>query len=201
MFDISDPLVWVGYADRSYIATRLLSFTSFMLDAPVNAHRSVELYLKAYLVANGDKAAKSGAAWGHNLGRLRECCEKHSRGFSNADLERRIAFFQRYFDFVRYPGEPAGIFEGDRTFWFGFDSAVLPLDEIVAFVHPRIKLSPAQWKSTWLNAVSASGRSHLGYQKKALKDHNSLLRQIACERTTRTRVKFDSSFSLDRPGC
>ena len=43
--DYSD--IWVYYADNSYIATRLLWFTGFMLEAPVNSHRTIELYLKA----------------------------------------------------------------------------------------------------------------------------------------------------------
>ena len=201
MFNISNPVVWVDYADRSYIATRLLSLTSFMLDAPLNAHRSIELYLKAYLVSNGNRAAKGGTAWGHNLDKLRKYCEGHDNEFSNTDLKRRIIFFQRYFDFVRYPGEPADTFKENKMFWFGFDSAVLPLDEIVAFIRPRVKLSPAQWKSTWLRSIYISRRPHLGYQKKALKDNNSLLKQIACLRTARTKIHFDTTFSLDRPGC
>jgi HEPN domain-containing protein len=201
MFDIDDPFIWVDYADRSYIATRLLSFTYFMFDAPVNAHRSVELYLKAYLVSNGDKAEKNGTAWGHNLDKLREVCGRHNPDFSNANLKIRVAFYQRYFDFVRYPGEPAGTFEGDKVYWLGFDSAVLPLDEVVAFVRPRINLSPEQWKSTWLTDIYTSRQQHLGFQKKALKDNNSFLNQIICKKTTKTRVKFDNSFSFDRPGC
>ena len=42
--------IWVHYADDSYIATRLLWFTGLWFEASVNAHRTIELYLKAYLV-------------------------------------------------------------------------------------------------------------------------------------------------------
>ena len=201
MFDINDPKIWVDYADRSYIATRLLSLTSFMLDAPVNAHRSIELYLKAFLVSNGARPVRNGIAWGHNLDRLRKFCEKHNHGFANTDLKRRIAFFQHYFDFIRYPGEPVATFEGNKIFWLGFDSTVLPLDEIVAYVRPRIKLSSTQWESSWLMSVFKSNQTHLWYQKKAILDGNSLLKKIICSKTTKTRIRFNADFSLDQPNC
>lgn len=49
--DYSD--VWLSYADNSYIISRLLWFTGFMLECPVNVHRTIELYLKAFLVGQG----------------------------------------------------------------------------------------------------------------------------------------------------
>ena len=63
MFDPSSPQIWLGYADHSYVATRLLWFTGFPFEAPVSAHRTIELYLKTFLVGNGEKIAKGQPGW------------------------------------------------------------------------------------------------------------------------------------------
>ena len=72
MFGTDNPAVWVAYADRSYLITRLLWFTGFMFDAPVSSHRTLELYLKAFLVSQGEDVAKGKVTWGHDLKGLTE---------------------------------------------------------------------------------------------------------------------------------
>lgn len=201
MYDIKDPLVWIGLADKSYIATRMLSLTYFMEDAPVLAHRAIELYLKAFLVSEGQFAQKELKSWGHQLDKLRQVCESFDLDFSNTEFARRVAFYQKYFDSFRYPGEDENTFSEEKNYWLGFDSAVLPLDEIVAFARPRIKLTPDDWMFSWLNSVYSSDKPHLGYQKRALIDHNEHLKQIICTESGKSIISFDKEFSLDRPGC
>ena len=202
MFDPKMPEVWLSYGDRSYIVTRLLGVVAHcMFDAPVSTHRTIELYLKTYLVSCGEDVKKGEPAWGHNLEDLRNLCVQKDNAFANADLARRVSYFQRYFDIVRYPtAEYKGKASSEVSLWFGFDSAILPLDEIVAFVRPRIRLSKHEWEHSILNAVLIETRDHFSEQRKALKAHNSLLRTILCRETSDPQVSF-SKFNFDLETC
>lgn len=112
MVDPRSVAVWLRYADRSYVATRLLWFTGLRLEAPVSAHRTIELYLKAFLVSHGEEIRRGSKAWGHTLGDLGNVCSRYSSEFADQAVVRRLAFFQRYFDFVRYPTDTGGPDDG-----------------------------------------------------------------------------------------
>lgn len=200
MFGTDLPVVWVDYADRSYLITRLLWFTGFMLDAPVSSHRTIELYLKGFLVSHGSVVAKGKAAWGHNLNSLAEACIQHDSAFSNSEFMRRVRYFQRYFDMVRYPAE-LRLLQDDRMIWFSFDSCISPLDEIVAFVRPRVVLQDNEWLQTTLNSVFNSSDPNKSFQKKALIDSNAQIEILICYKTDRPNVSFDTEFAFDLSGC
>lgn len=76
MFGNTYSDIWLDYADKSYIATRLLWFTGFTIEAPVSAHRTIELYLKSYLVGQVIRVEKGSPAWGHRVGDL---CDESAR--------------------------------------------------------------------------------------------------------------------------
>jgi hypothetical protein len=200
MFGTDIPAVWVDYADRSYLITRLIWFIGFMLDAPVNSHRTIELYLKAFLVSQGESAAKGKTAWGHDLKSLTEKCARYNADFSIPEFIRRVVYFQRYFDMVRYPSDP-NLSDKDGMIWFSFDSCIAPLDEIVAFVRPRIRLSEDEWRRTTLNSVFSMSNPTRGYQRKALTDANDQINILICEKTFRPTVLFNPAFNFDLPGC
>lgn len=198
MFDPTSAIFWLGYADESYVATRMLWFTGLQIEAPVNAHRTVELYLKAYLVSAGEVAKPGSKAWGHRLGSLGDICGCYSSEFSEEAVARRLRYFERYFDFVRYPSEPGSPEDGSLV-WFGFDQNIAPLDELVAFIRPRISLSDSEWSKSKLNELHSSESPDRGYQKRALTDCNSHLDLIICIDTNDSNVSFDDSFCYDRP--
>lgn len=200
MFGTDYSEIWLGYADKSYIATRLLWFTGFMIEAPVNAHRTIELYLKSYLVGQGIQVVKSSPAWGHRLGDLCQEAAKIDFSFDNENLQRRIKFFERYFDYVRYPSEPGSPEDGSLT-WFSFDSNILPLDEVVAFVRPRVTINDNNWASTTLNRILADRDAAQPHQLRAIEDTNSLLKIICTDNTCQSVVNFNKEFSYDKPGC
>ena len=96
MFDPKDSRVWLDYADESYVSSRLLWFTGLSRECSFNAHRTIELYLKTYLVVKGKSNSKKGGVWGHNLSDLCELCGITNKDFLNQEFVRRIEFFQRY---------------------------------------------------------------------------------------------------------
>jgi hypothetical protein len=126
MFDKTEPVVWLYYADNSYVATRLLWFTRLALDSAVYSHRTVELYLKAFLVSQGAEVKPGLPAWGHDLARLGEAAAGYDPGFAKGDVARRLLFFERYF-YQNMPENPqaclgdewhpirAGVFRGRRV--------------------------------------------------------------------------------------
>lgn len=201
MFGINNPEAWLFHADGSYIATRLLWFSHFMIEAPVNSHHTIELYLKTYLVSSGATIKKGQRSWGHDLVQLTKACSNYSIDFSTPELVRRIAFYQRYHELVRYPSEIEGALQDGSLIWFSFDSAILPLDEVVAFVRPRIHLSNECWKNSRLNMLSREEKPEWSLQQRALKNTNNYINQINCDHTHHTQIKFDSHFKLDLPGC
>jgi len=201
MFEPGDPQSWVFYADNSYIVSRLLWFTGCSMEAPVSAHRTVELFLKAYLVSKGEVVGKDQRAWGHVLTTLLGLCAEHDAAFSLDVLARRVRFFQRYFDLVRYPTLLEGKLRDGSLIWFGADSSIVPLDEIVAFIRPRVIISDMDWEKSQLNHIFNATGSRWGFQKKALIDSNRHINKILCSATTATKVEFDNSFQLDLPGC
>ncbi len=200
MFGTEYPAVWVDYADRSYLITRLLWFTGFRLDAPVSTHRTLELYLKAFLVSQSEDVGKGKAAWGHNLKGLAESCAIYDNDLSNSQFSRRVAYFQRYFDQVRYPSE-LSLSQDNGMIWFSFDSCISPLDEAVAFIRSRIKLSEDDWKKSMLNDLHASTDAERGFQRRALTDSNVQIKIILCEKTSRPEVRFDPAFTFDMRSC
>ena len=182
MFDPSSTVVWLSYADRSYAATRLLWFTGLWMEAPVSAHRTIELYLKAFLVSHGEQIHPRSPNWGHALGDLGAACSQFESGFADQAVVRRLAFFQRYFDFVRYPNERGSPDDGSLV-WFSFDSNIQPLDELVAFIRPRIQLDDTDWATSEIHEIVTSESPNTVYQRRALTDSNLSLATIDCSKT------------------
>ena len=200
MFDPNSPLIWLHYADSSYTATRLLWFTGLWKEAPVSAHRTIELYLKAFLVSHGEEVRPGSPAWGHLLGDLGDTCSRYASAFGDQAVVRRLSFFQRYFDFVRYPSEPGSPDDGSLV-WFSFDSNIQPLDELVAFIRPRIQLADTDWLDSLIHQTISSDSPESGYQRRALTDSNLSLTTIDCTKTESVFVSFDERFDYDMPGC
>jgi hypothetical protein len=199
MFGTDFPMVWVDYGDRNYIMTRLVWFSGFTLDAPVISHRTIELYLKAYLVSKGEPIKSGTAIWGHDLRTLCDECIKHDEGFAMVEFRRRAEYFQRYFDMVRYPSKLS--LPNGHGIWFSFDSCILPLDDVVAFVRPRIELNKDEWAQSTLAHIASASDKHTELQRKALIESNKQIGSIICQQTCRTEVSFDSNFTYDLPGC
>ena len=200
MFDPSSAAIWLHYADSSYAATRLLWFIGLWMDAPVSAHRAIELYLKAFLVSHGEEIRPGSRAWGHVLVDLGNVCNRYASEFADQAVVRRLAFFQRYFDFVRYPSEPGSPDDGSLV-WFSFDSNVQPLDQLTAFIRPRIQLDDADWLDSLIHRTVNSDSPGTGYQRRALTDSNQSLAIIDCSKTESVIVPFDEEFDYDLPGC
>ncbi|HEB85290.1 MAG TPA: hypothetical protein ENI92_09875 [Bacteroidetes bacterium] len=200
MYDPDHTFSWIVYGDGSYIATRLLWFTSRQLEASVLSQRTVELYLKAYLVSNGVSIVRGSEGWGHQLTKLKEECSVYSTDFSLEAFSRRVGFFDRYFELVRYPSKLDALKDG-QMIWFSFDATIEPLDEIVAFVRPRVKLTQDEWKATVISSVLNGPLKLYGYQQKALRDHNDHIDVIACSESVESKVLFNKHFSYDLPGC
>ena len=200
MFGTDYSEIWLGYADNSYIATRLLWFTGFMIEAPINAHRTIELYLKSYLVGRGVRIKKDSSAWGHRIGDLCQEAVKIDASFDNENLNRRVRFFERYFDYVRYPSEQGSPDDGSLT-WFSFDSNILPLDEVVAFIRPRIKLKDDNWASTTINRLLSDRSKAQPHQLRAIEESNYFLKIINTDKTWQSDVEFNENFEFDKPGC
>lgn len=200
MFDPTSAVIWLHYADSSYTATRLLWFTGLWMEAPVSAHRTIELYLKAFLVSHGEEIRPRSRAWGHVLGDLGQTCNRYASEFGDQAIVRRLGFFQRYFDFVRYPSEPGSPDDGSLV-WFSFDSNIQPLDELIAFIRPRIQLADTDWLDSLIHQTITSDSPQTGYQRRALSDGNHSLATINCTTTESVVVPFDEGFSYDMPGC
>jgi len=200
MIDKSSTLTWLSYADNSYIATRLLWFTGFFIEAPVNSHRTLELYLKAFLIGNGIQVKMGSPAWGHKLGKLYKGAVSVASDFESEDVYRRLKFFERYFDYVRYPSDSFGPNDGSLT-WFSFDSNIAPLDELVAFIRPRISLGTDDWATTNINMLLADEKVAQPHQLRALKDGNGFLDIINNKATSTPSIKFNNEFDYDMPGC
>lgn len=169
-------------------------------EASVLAHRTVELYLKAYLAGKGVPIQPGSEGWGHRLTQLNEACSVQSSDFSIEEFSRRVGFFDRYFELVRYPSELDALKDG-QMIWFSFDANIQPLDEIVAFVRPRVEMTPDEWSATKICSVVNGPSKRYGYQQDALRDHNDHIDVIACSESSESTVPFDGSFSYDLPGC
>ncbi len=63
---------------------------------------------------------------GHDLKRLSESCATHEADFAETEFIRRVSYFQRYFDVVRYPSE-MNLSDDKGMIWFSIDSCILPL--------------------------------------------------------------------------
>lgn len=200
MYDPDDAHSWINYGDGSYIATRMLWFTSRQLEASVLSQRTIELYLKAYLASKGVPIKSGSEGWGHKLAKLNEACGVYSPDFSLEAFSRRVSFFDRYFELVRYPSKLDGLKDG-QMIWFAFDANIQPLDEIVAFVRPRIEMTPEQWTATEIFSVQNGSPDRYGYQQKALRDRNDHIDVIACSESGKPTVQFNESFSYDLPRC
>lgn len=201
MFHPSLPEAWVDCADRSYMSTRLLWFCRFLIDAPIHAHRTIELYFKSFLVSKGVVIKKGKSGWGHEIDILRKQCEKFNNDFSHPEFSRRIKYFQRYFDLVRYPTDIEDKLQDGTVIWFGLD-ALPVLDEIVAYIRPRVELSEEEWKHTQIYSINYSKMSEeFTMQHRALVDHNEHLTTIACKKSSDAKIDFKDDFELDLPGC
>jgi len=200
MFDPTSAFFWVRYADRSYVATRLLWFTGLQDEATVSAHRTIELYLKAFLVSYGEPVKPRANAWGHSLATLGVVSEQYSPEFARREVKRRLAFLQRYFDYVRYPSDQCAPSDGSGT-WFCFDANIIPMDELTAFIRPRIRLETHDWQQSEIRTILSLDSPQFGYQKRALTDANEMLPIINCSETAMADVPFSESFEYDLPGC
>ena len=200
MYDPDEAHSWIVYGDGTYIATRMLWFTSRQLEASILSHRTVELYLKAYLASIGIPIEHGSEGWGHKLTKLNEACSAGSTDFSFEAFSRRVGFLDRYFEFVRYPSKLDTLKDG-QGISFSFDANIQPLDEIVAYVRPRVEMAPEQWKSTEISSVLNGPSDRYGYQQKALRDHNNHIDVIACSESGAPIVQFKECFSYDLPGC
>ncbi|WP_019528992.1 HEPN domain-containing protein [Dasania marina] len=200
MFDKSSSSVWLSYADNSYIATRLLWFTGFLIETPVNSHRTIELYIKAFLVGNGIQVKMGSPAWGHKLSDLYKSAVEIDPSIESKDVYRRVKFFERYFDFVRYPSDKVCPDDGSLT-WFSFDSNIAPLDELVAFIRPRVSLDLTDWSKTNICNLLADEENAQPHQLRALKDGNNFIDTINTNITTSPHVVFDCDFNFDEAGC
>ena len=198
MFGRTDPNVWLHYADNSYVSSRLLFFTGFMLEAPVGAHRTLELYLKTLLVARGVEVRPGSPAWGHRLSQLGTVAAEVDASFGQEPLQRRLHFFERYFDYVRYPNDDGP--EDGSLVWFSFDANIAPLDEAVAFIRPRIPFPEEAWRSSAISRLLAESEPQT-QQHRALLDGNDHINLIACEATGAPGLTFREEFSFDKPGC
>jgi hypothetical protein len=85
--------------------------------------------------------------------------------------------------------------------WFGPDSSIMPLDEVVAFIRPRVIIPDIDWKNSQLSFIFNASEPQWALQRKALTDSNRHINKIMCSTTTATEVEFDSSFRVDLPGC
>jgi hypothetical protein len=193
------PGAWLYYADSSYVATRLLWFTGLKIDSAVYGHRTLELYLKAFLVSRGVEVKPGSPAWGHDLAMLGEEAKIYDRTFAQDDVQRRLCFFDRYFGHVRYPGDIVAPKDGSLT-WFAFTANIAPLDELVAFVRPRIRLSDVDWRSGLVHELLHRGDAR-GFQRDVLIDGNRQVNIIDCVTPGDPDITFDVSFRYDRPGC
>lgn len=200
MYDTDDAHSWIIYGDGSYIASRMLWFTSRQLEASVLSQRTIELYLKAYLASKGIGIRPGSEGWGHKLTKLNEACCVYSPHFSLEAFSRRVGFFDRYFELVRYPSKLDALKDG-QMIWFSFDSIIQPLDEIVAFVRPRVEMTPEQWKATEIFSLLKSASDRYLCQLKALQDHNNHIDVIACTQSGEPMIQFNEGFSYDLPGC
>ena len=200
MLDPHSTVIWLHYADNSYTAARLLWFNGLCLEASVTAHRTIELYLKAFLVSRGEEIRPGSQAWGHVLGDLGNACNRYASEFAGEAVVRRLDFFQRYFDFVRYPSDPGSPHDGSGV-WFSFDSNIQTLDELTAFVRPRIQLDDSDWLDSTIHKIISSDSYRIGYQRRALTDSNRSLTIIDCLKTESVIVPFNEEFDYDLPGC
>jgi hypothetical protein len=132
--------------------------------------------------------------------RLNEACSGHSPDFSIEAFSRRVGFFDRYFELVRYPSNLDGL-RGGQMIWFSFDANIQPLDEIVAFVRPRVEMMTDEWRATEIFSVLSGPSELYGYQQRALKDLNDHIDIIACSESGNPVVTFNENFSYDLPGC
>jgi HEPN domain-containing protein len=198
LFDPNLAISWIDSGDESYMAARLLWFTGFRIISPVMGHHAIEKYLKGYLVSNGEIVAKGTPAWGHNLRELGITCVKYDTDFNSEPIKRRLSFFERYFFHVRYPSEMPDI-EG-ISLWFSFDSNIQPLDEIVAFVRPRILLDKEDWKQTEIYQAGRSDSDIMKWKKRALEDNNAHIELVDCGETHKTHFEF-SEFNFDTGKC
>ena len=205
MFDPDIPEIWLNYSDRSYVATRLLGHTNFLLDTPVHVHRTLELFLKTYIVSTGEKIRKGERSWGHNLESLRKVCESHNSGFSEGEFIRRLVHFQKYFDIIRDPSAIGDLNNRDEgsifKIPFSFDSSIEPMDELVAFIRPRINVEKEVWRSSIIYGLVHEQREWFETQANALKHENNHLDNINCSDTNNSDVEFNPDFDFDLPGC
>lgn len=85
--------------------------------------------------------------------------------------------------------------------WFSFDANIQPLDEIVAFVRPRVRMTAKGWEATEIFSILNDSSDRYGYQRRALQDQNAHLDLIDCRESGESLVAFNESFSYDLPGC
>lgn len=197
MLDPKYSSAWLWYADRAYVATRVLWVARFLLDTPVHSHRTIELYLKAFLVAKGQEVRQS-KIWGHDLDNLRQHAAAVDDSLDVPELNRRVAYFQRYFDLVRYPTDLEGKLEGGQTIRFAFDANIHALDQVVAYVRSRIPRDEPNIDELYSLHQKESLDS---LQVRALHDTNSYLNYALADVPAPPGQVFDTDFHFDLPGC
>lgn len=199
MFEPELPEAWLQYADQGYLTARVLWFTGLQWDSPVHAHRAIELLLKSYLVANGVPIARNSNAWGHRLDALWNTCVSQDRSISSSEMQRRLVYFNDYHDFVRYPTSISSR-TGGRLIWFGFERNVAPLDDVFAYLRPRVRtiLGCEGLLEELVTQSSPSGRELL---RRALVDSNARLNILVNNEVVPPSSVFSPTFDADKPGC
>lgn len=199
MFHPSVTEYWLLYADNSYISSRLLHFSALQVDSSVEGHRSIELYLKAFAHSRGHQIKMNSPFWGHDIASLYKSCVDKSSLNCNRALEDRIAYFQRYFELLRYPTELEKARSGNWYIWISGGPQVFNiLDEIVAFIRPRLSLSAAAWESSVVHRVRGNDRT---YRRRAISDSNPHLDTIDCLATHESVVEFDDALFAAARDC
>ncbi len=84
--------------------------------------------------------------------------------------------------------------------WLGID-ALPVIDEVVAFIRPRIELTEESWKHTWINGIYFEKPAMHEMQHKALVDQNKYIDTITCKISLEPIIEFSTDFDLDLPGC
>ena len=75
-----------------------------------------------------------------------------------------------------------------------FDANIQPLDEIVAFVRPRVRMTAKDWEATEMFSILNDSSDRYGYQRRALQYQNAHLDLIDCRESGESSVPFNESW-------
>ncbi|MEN8373938.1 MAG: hypothetical protein ABFS34_00660 [Gemmatimonadota bacterium] len=180
------PGAWLAYADEAYLAARLLWFTGIPIESALSAHRALERYFKGYLTASGVRMEGEVGAWGRNLDTMRSVAAAFDETFREESVRARTRGLQALYRELKEPRKGAG--EGDvRLSWA---RVIVPTDDLVAFLRPRVRLDPSAWARTPLNLERHRDGRPNPFRRRALSQHNPHLDTILCTETGRPPLAF-----------